>query len=140
MVEPTKSKAYQERESKKLKRKIQQAISTIQRAEDCPMERLVTSEPTKYCLITHSGCGDAADQTLVSDFCSQFDERVQVTIFPGINYGHLAFSEEQHLQTLFSSIEFEVPDKSMGAHLMPETLRCLVFLKTKFACSELRRH
>ena len=62
MVEPTVvSKAKIEREQKKLRRKVAQAMNIISKAEDTTFESLTTPDQTRYLLVAHSGNGDEAD-------------------------------------------------------------------------------
>ncbi len=55
------SKGQLEKEEKKLKRKVQQAISTVCRAEESTFENLVTKQITGNMLVTHFGNGDEDD-------------------------------------------------------------------------------
>ena len=61
--EPSKklSKNQIEKEAKKLKRKQQQAITVLCKAEDKPYDQLVSDQPQKCLFVTHFGNGDEAD-------------------------------------------------------------------------------
>ena len=77
MVETTKPEQKTKKSSKKaaeaalrkIKKKIQQAIGVISRAEQLELSQFCSKTPTKNLLIAHFGNGDENDQTTVLNAC-----------------------------------------------------------------------
>ena len=103
MVDKT-SKSQGEKEDKKLKRKVQQAISTLCRAEEAKFEEIVTKNVTGNMLVTHFGNGDESDQNVVLTHAEKFGRVSEITILPGINFGHLKFENPEVAHVLLTSL------------------------------------
>ena len=91
------SKKQKDRDCKKLKNKTKQAITVLCKAEARPFESLFSQEPTTQMFVAHFGNGDEADQELVLSFVRDkagAEAVKEITILPGINYGHLVFQHE----------------------------------------------
>ena len=97
-----------ERLEKKLKKKIAQAQGVIVRAEQKPYEAIIQNHdnPSKYMLVTHFGNGDQVDQDVLLAYFGSCGVTVkQLTIFPGINYGHVEFEDVESAVRLMNGLE-----------------------------------
>ena len=136
------SKAFLEKQAKKIKKKIAQAQGAIVRAEEVPFEKIISLEPTEHVLVTHFGNGDEIDQNVLLDFFEErkLNEKVKkLTIFPGINYGHITFESPEDSKSLMDS--FQTPN------LIPMTFpgssnpdRMVVFFYSHLACDKLKKY
>ena len=89
------SKNQLDRESKKLKNKTKQAVTVLCKAEDLLFEELFSQEPTLQMFVAHFGNGDETDQDLVLSYVKEkagLDAVEEITILPGINYGHFVLN------------------------------------------------
>ena len=80
------------------------------KAEQRPMESLVTPKEgavTPRFLVAHFGNGDEDDQTLIQSYASQFGKLNSITIFPGISYGHIEFSDPESGARMMSNFDAE---------------------------------
>ena len=50
---------------------------------------------TERFLVAHFGNGDEDDQTLISEYFSQFGAIKRITIFPGISYGLVEYESPE---------------------------------------------
>jgi len=133
------SKRQKVKQDKKYKKKIAQSQGTICRAEDKPFNEIISQEPTKTMLVTHFGNGDEIDQNVIQDFCAEKGgPLLSLTIFPGINYGHLEFEKLEDAKNMMdtamdspncANIEFPGSDNKE---------RTVVFFYTPFKCSQLK--
>ena len=97
------SKKAKERQEKKYKKKIAQAQATLLRSEGKKYAELINlnDRPSPCLLITHFGNGDEVDQNVLVDFCKRKGGPLKsLTIFPGINYGHVEFQRVEDAQRL----------------------------------------
>ncbi len=92
------SKNQMARDAKKMKKKVAQALAVIIKAEQRPLEEIVTKKGealTERFLVAHFGNGDEDDQNLIRGYLSQFGEIKRITIFPGISYGYVEYESPE---------------------------------------------
>ena len=102
------SRKQVERETKKLKNKTKQATTVICKAENKPYDQLFSTVPTGLMFVTHFGNGDEDDQELVLQYVRKTigtDAVQQITIMPGMNYGHIALTSQDACQALIESLQ-----------------------------------
>lgn len=135
------SKKSMERLEKKLKKKIAQAQGVIVRAEQKPYEAIIWNhdKPSKYMLVTHFGNGDQVDQDVLQEYFEAKDVSVkQLTIFPGINYGHIEFEDEGNAERLMKGLEAQ-NTVNLAFTGSDNPNRTVVFFYTPCECSHLKK-
>ena len=70
------------------------------------MEEIVSKkEPTERLLVAHFGNGDEDDQSMISEYAKRFGEIGEITILPGISYGHLQMKDVETAQRLMGDLD-----------------------------------
>ena len=88
-----------------MKKKMQQAITVLCKAEDKPYEELVCDTPSRCMFVTHFGNGDESDQDLIINYIQEQGCTVEkITIIPGNNYGHIVLASEAESQVIMDSL------------------------------------
>jgi alkylated DNA repair protein alkB family protein 8 len=105
----------------------------ILKAEQKPLEEVV-SKDGRLLLVAHFGNGDEDDQTLINDYCKKFGLVGRITIFPGISYGHVEYSDASSADLLMQDLDGEnVKVLSQG-----NKERHLAFFKTHLQFNQLK--
>ena len=81
-----------------MKKKVAQALAVIIKAEQRPLEEIVSKKGealTERFLVAHFGNGDEDDQNLIREYLSQFGDIKRITIFPGISYGYVEYESPE---------------------------------------------
>jgi hypothetical protein len=60
---------------------------------------------TERFLVAHFGNGDEDDQTLISEYFSQFGLIKTITIFPGISYGFVKYENPESAVLIMKDLD-----------------------------------
>jgi hypothetical protein len=94
-----------------MKKKVAQALAVIIKAEQRQLEDIVIKKGdptvTERFLVAHFGNGDEDDQTLISDYFSQFGVIKRITIFPGISYGFVEYESPESSIKIMKDLDQE---------------------------------
>jgi RNA recognition motif-containing protein len=60
---------------------------------------------TERFLVAHFGNGDEDDQTLISEYFSQFGLIKTITIFPGISYGFVEYENPESAVLIMKDLD-----------------------------------
>lgn len=116
------------KKKKQLDKKIEQAMSTLEKIEARQISDIITNEPTKHVLFVYFGVGSENDCKELENFVEKLGyEEQMMDIFPGFPHGFLEFASEESATELLSKMQkttyrdFQVFYQEIGFKSKPKT-------------------